>query len=145
MKVQEFFRQADESRFQTNRRFAFKGAWLEIGGKRNFYKSAWERNYARFLEREKLAGRIVEWHYEPQTFWFEKIMRGTRTYKPDFRVKQKDEKIVFCEVKGWLTPKSRVQLKRMKKYHPTVTIFLVRADWFKARKHFEHVIEGWEK
>lgn len=145
MKVQEFFAAADAQKKRFEPRFNFKGAWLELGGVKKFYKSAWERNYARFLEREKLAGRILHWSYEPKTFWFEKIRRGTRSYKPDFFVVKLGGEELFVEVKGWMTPKSKIQLKRMRIYFPQVKILLVQANWFKGRKHFETEIEGWEK
>ena len=38
------------------------------------------------LEWLKKNKQIKKWEHEPETFWFEGIMRGCRSYLPDFRV-----------------------------------------------------------
>ena len=83
-----------------------------------FFRSAWEANYARYLNWLQQGGYIDRWEYEPVTFWFEKIKRGTRSYKPDFQVWE-GQKTYFVEVKGYMDPQSRTKLKRMVKYFPT--------------------------
>lgn len=75
-----------------------------------FFRSRTEANYARYL---KHTG--VTFEYEPKTFWFEGIKRGTRAYIPDFYLPETDK---WHEFKGWLDDKSLVKFKRMKKYHP---------------------------
>lgn len=85
------------------------------GGKRKdldniYFRSRWEANYARYL-----SFLDVEWEYEPETYIFEEIKRGTRSYTPDYYIPDED---VIIEVKGYLDSKSRVKLKRMKKYYP---------------------------
>lgn len=77
-----------------------------------FFRSRTEANYARLL---KHLGEPFK--YEPKTFWFEGIKRGTRAYIPDFYLPNKDE---WHEFKGWLDPKSITKMKRMKKYYPEV-------------------------
>lgn len=77
-----------------------------------FFRSRTEANYARVLKYTK-----VNFEYEPKTFWFEGIKRGTRAYIPDFYLPDKDE---WHEFKGWLDPKSITKLKRMKKYYPEI-------------------------
>ena len=77
-----------------------------------FFRSRTEANYARYLKYIK-----QDYLYEPKTFWFEGIKRGTRAYIPDFYLPDKDE---WHEFKGWLDQKSITKMKRMKKYHPEV-------------------------
>jgi hypothetical protein len=85
------------------------------GGKRKdlnnqYLRSKWEANYARYLNYLGL-----EWEYEPKTFEFKEIKRGTRHYTPDFYIPKED---VFIEVKGWFTSKGETAIKRFFKYFP---------------------------
>ena|SRR6187402_910290 len=108
------------------------GEWVEIGPRRIFFRSKWEVKYALNLERMKSIGAIKEWEYEPKTFWFLEIKRGVRSYKPDFRITNKDGSIWWAEVKGWMDPRSVTKIKRMKKYYPEEKISLIGPDWFKG-------------
>lgn len=126
-------------------RGTWKAGWREIGGKRNFYRSRWEANYARYLEWLKTGGHITEWEHEPETFWFEQIKRGTRSYLPDFRVWENDGSSALHEVKGWMDQRSRTTLSRMKKYHPHENIMLIDGAQYRAiRRKVMRMIEGWE-
>jgi len=107
-----------------------KAAWREIGGKKHYYKSIWESNFARYLQFKKEKGQIKDWLYEPKDFWFEEIKRGVRSYKPDFCVEEADGKIIWYEVKGYYDSKSMTKIKRFKKYYPKEMLFLIDADWF---------------
>ena len=60
--------------------------WREIGGKRKYFRSKWESNYARYLQFLKEHKQIEDWHHECETFWFEGIKRGVCSYLPDFKV-----------------------------------------------------------
>ena len=60
-------------------RGTWKAGWREIAGRRIYFRSRWEANYARYLQWLKDRGEIVDWEYEPETFWFEKIKRGVRS------------------------------------------------------------------
>lgn len=123
----------------------WKSAWREIGGVKIYARSKWEANYARYLEFLKSVGDILLWEHEPETFWFEKIKRGVRSYLPDFRVTLKDGTIEYHEVKGWMDAKSATKLKRMKIYHPKVKMVLRDGVWFKANtKQLSSLIQGWE-
>lgn len=119
------------------------------GGRREdigpmFFRSAWEANYARYLNWLISKGEIDGWEYEPETFWFEKIKRGVRSYKPDFRISEKG-KTYFVEVKGWMDTKSKTKLQRMKRYHPTVEVRLVDERQYKAiARAVSRIIPGWE-
>jgi hypothetical protein len=110
-----------------------------------FFRSAWEANYARFLELLRKQGAITKWEHEPETFWFEKIRRGVRSYTPDFRVTQHNGAVYFVEVKGWMDPKSKTKLKRMAKYHPKVDLRVVgAAEYRELARKLGGVISGWE-
>jgi hypothetical protein len=126
-------------------RGSWKAGWREIGGKRNYYRSRWEANYARYLQWLKEQGVIADWQHEPETFWFEQIKRGVRSYLPDFRVWEKDGSTALHEVKGWMDQRSRTTLRRMKKYHPTEKIVLIDGVQYRAiRLKVMRLIEGWE-
>lgn len=139
-------------------RTVWKGGWREIGGYKKYYRSRWEANYARWLERERLEGRIHSWAHEPKTFWFEGVKRGVNNYLPDFQVvyqrkeidkESGEEKLIieeeYHEVKGWMDSKSATKIKRMTKYHPTVKLIVIdRKIYTKLEKECATVIEGWE-
>jgi len=105
--------------------------WKTVGGQRFYSKSNYEYLFAKYLEYQKKKGEILDWRYEPKTFWFEGIKRGTNNYKPDFCVKKLDGTFEFYEVKGYLDSKSKTKLKRMKKYHPKVKLHYRGGEWFK--------------
>ena len=126
-------------------RGSWRSGWREIGGKRIYFRSAWEANYARFLELEKARGVISGWEHEPETFWFEKIKRGVRSYLPDFRVTKSDGSIEYHEVKGWIDDKSKTKIKRMRIYHPGVKLVVISTPIYKGiEKLMKTSIEGWE-
>ena len=109
-----------------------------------YFRSAWEANYARYLNWLQGRGEIDRWEYEPETFWFEAIKRGVRSYKPDFRIFEKGTSY-FVEVKGWMDAKSRTKLRRMKKYHPGVEVRLFGSkDYASLKSKLSRVIPGWE-
>lgn len=78
-----------------------------------YVRSTWEANVLRWLSFEG-----IEWDFEPETFFFENIKRGTRTYTPDVRFYPKDSCPLWLEVKGYLRPQDRTKIKRFKKYYP---------------------------
>jgi len=124
---------------------AWKAGWRVIGGVKKYYRSKWEANYARYLEWLRLGGHISEWKHEPTTFWFESIKRGTRSYLPDFWVKENSGLEVYHEVKGWLDSKSKTKLKRMAKYHPTVKLLMIDAKSYASiAKSVKAFIPDWE-
>lgn len=127
------------------RRGTWKAGWRVIGGKRCYFRSRWEANYARYLEWLKQAGQIVEWAHEPETFWFDAIKRGVCSYKPDFRVWENDGTSNLHEVKGWMDSRSHTTLKRMAKYHQKEKIVLIRESQYNeiARK-VSGLILDWE-
>ncbi|MFI0477756.1 MAG: DUF1064 domain-containing protein [Candidatus Rhabdochlamydia sp.] len=124
---------------------SWSSAWRSIGGKTKFFRSTWEANYARYLEYLKENGKIKDWEHEPQTFWFLKIMRGARSYLPDFKVTNLDGSHYWVEVKGWMDSKSKTKIKRFKKYYPEETLILIQGPWFKANTPgLKNLLTGWE-
>lgn len=99
--------------------------WYKIGRKKFYFRSGWEVVYATYLEFLKQKGQIRSWEYEPDTFWFEKIRRGVRSYTPDFKVTEPNGAVAYHEVKGWMDSKSKTKIKRMAKYHPTVRLLVI--------------------
>lgn len=110
-----------------------------------FFRSRWEANYARFLEFQKTHKAIIEWEYEPVTFWFEKIKRGVRSYLPDFRVTDLLGNKYYVEVKGWMDPKSKTKLKRMAKYYPGIDLRVVGSkEYREINRSLGTIIPNWE-
>ena len=111
-----------------------------------FFRSAWEANFARYLNFLHGTGHIHRWEYEPDTFWFEAIKRGVRSYKPDFKVWDCEEsEPYYYEVKGWMDAKSKTKLKRMAKYHPDVKVILFgKKDYASLKRNLSKVIKNWE-
>ena len=111
-----------------------------------YFASSWEANVARHLNLLKSLRQIVDWKYEPDTFWFEKIKRGVRSYTPDFRVWEPDGTDHYIEVKGWMDPKSKTKLRRMKKYHPTIRIRVIGEKEYRVLcKTSSPLIPEWER
>lgn len=112
-----------------------------------YFRSNYEANYARYLNFLIANGSdIVKWEFEPDTFDFPKIKRGTRFYTPDFKVYFKDGHIEYHEVKGWDYPKGKTARKRFTKYFPHLKLVLINGDWFKAAKRqgLDKLIGNWE-
>lgn len=110
------------------------------------FRSSWEANYARYLNWLQVKGDILRWEFEPDTFWFEAIKRGVRSYLPDFKVWDADGgQPYYVEVKGYMDAKSRTKLKRMKKYHPAVKVELFDAKRYKVLdRRMKNTLPGWE-
>lgn len=105
-----------------------------IGDRRCYFRSRWEAVYADYLEILRKGGAIKSWEYEPKTFWFEGIKRGTCSYKPDFRVVNSAGTHEWHEVKGWMDPRSLTKLKRMAKYYPGEKIIVRDKTFFSANR-----------
>ena len=71
-------------------------------------RSNWEANFARILNAYK-----IKFDFEPTTFSFP-IKRGTKGYIPDFYIQNNSE---WIEIKGYLDDKSKIKLKRFKRYY----------------------------
>ena len=127
------------------KRGSWKAAWRVIGGIRKFYRSAWEANYARYLEYQKQHGLIKDWKHETETFWFDGIARGCVCYLPDFKITNNDGTVEFHEVKGWMDARSKTKIRRMAKYHPTVQLKVFDSKWYRANsRNLAGLIREWE-
>jgi len=110
-----------------------------------FVRSRWEANYARYLKWLEERGEIAAWEYEPLTFHFEGVKRGPYTYKPDFKVVEKDGVVAFHEVKGWMDSKSRGKLKRFAKFYPHHKLVVIDQKTYKEiERSVSSVIQNWE-
>jgi len=110
-----------------------------------FVRSSWEANYARYLNFLKRHGEIISWEYEPETFEFHSIKRGTRFYTPDFKVKLSSGQCEYHEVKGWRHPKGETALKRMAKYYPDIKIIIIaKKEYYALAKQLKGIISEWE-
>lgn len=72
-------------------------------------RSSWEANFVRVLNIYK-----IDFKFEPTVFAFP-IKRGTKGYTPDFFFTRDQD---WVEIKGYLDDKSKVKLKRFKRYYP---------------------------
>lgn len=120
------------------------------GGKRvdlgeSYFRSRWEANYARFLNLLIERGSVSSWEYEPDTFVFEGIKRGCMTYTPDFKVVFPDGVVEYHEVKGWMDKRSKTKLRRMGKYHPTVSVVVIGEKSYRdLERKWSSAIDNWE-
>lgn len=123
----------------------WKAGWHQIGGKRKYYRSRWESNYARYLEFLKCQGKIKDWFHEPKVFWFDGIKRGCVSYLPDFLVIENDGSETYHEVKGWMDDRSKTKIRRMAKYFPDVKLVVVDSKAYKAlSKTAASVVPEWQ-
>jgi len=111
-----------------------KRGYYDINGKNMFFRSKWEANYALYLDFLVKQKQIQKWEYEKDTFVFEKIKFGTRSYKPDFKIYNDIRLIEYHEVKGYMTARSKTQLKRMKKYYPDIKVVLIDKEVYEDIK-----------
>lgn len=126
-------------------RGSWKAGWREIGDKRIYARSRWEANFARYLEHCKRECLIEEWEHEPETFWFEAIKRGVRSYLPDFRVTEMDGSITYYEVKGWMDARSKTTISRFRKYYPQHTLTVIaKPEYETLAQQMRRVIPDWE-
>lgn len=123
----------------------WKGGKRTIGGVEKYYRSAWEANYARYLQWLKEQKVILDWEHEPQVFWFEHIKRGSRSYTPDFKVTELDGTHIWHEVKGYYDSVSKTKIKRFRKYYPEEQLILIASKEYKSlAKKVAGMIKDWE-
>ena len=110
------------------------------------FRSGWEANYLRYLKFLQKQGLIYKFEYEPDTFWFNEIKRGVRSYLPDFKVWDKPGKEpYYIELKGYMDSKSRTKIKRFNKYYPHIRLDVVQAKQYNEIKaKLSKIIPYWE-
>jgi len=102
-----------------------KRGYYDINGKKMFFRSKWEVNYALYLDWLVKEKQILSWEYEADIFMFEKIKLGTRSYRPDFKIFNNNGTIEYHEIKGWMDKKSATKLKRMRIYYPEIKLIVI--------------------
>lgn len=109
-----------------------------------YVRSKWEANFCRYLRWLQKIGEIRGWEYEPEVFEFP-VKRGNREYRPDFRVTERDGRVVYYETKGYLDKDSRVKLARMHRYYPDVRVIVIDGAFMADLAHkLGRLIPGWE-
>lgn len=101
---------------------------------KQFFRSKMEANVARYYQYQR-----INWQYEGLEYEFKSIKRGTRYYKPDFYLEDRDN---IVEVKGWFRRTDKIKLKRFKKYYPKEfekLVFIIPDKWGRDRKTGEMV------
>lgn len=120
-------------RTHRTRTYVNMAGWQEIGGRRIYFRSMWEVHVALLFQFFKDTQQILDWEYEPKTFWFDGIKRGQCSYKPDFRLTRIDLSTYWVEVKGYMCASSLTKLRRFKRYFPDEEMHLIEKEWI--RKH----------
>lgn len=95
-----------------------------------YFRSKWEANYALYLDFLIKHKQISDWLFEEDTFFFEKIKLGTRSYTPDFKIFNNDGSIEYHEVKGYMDARSKTKLKRMQSYYPETKLVLIDREYY---------------
>lgn len=118
----------------------FSRAVKAKGGRRanqenRYYRSAWEANWGLYLNFLVSQKQIKTWEYEPDTFEFKTIKKGTRFYTPDFKIINLDDSFYYEEVKGWMDATSKTKLKRMGKYYPEIKVVLIEKKLYTEVKN----------
>lgn len=114
------------------------------GGKRKdlndiYFRSSWEANIARYYN---FIG--VKWEFEPKTFVFKDIKRGSVSYTPDFYLPEEDR---WIEVKGWMDGKSKTKLKRFKNQYPEEykkLTLITEKEYKEIERKMAPFIKNWE-
>lgn len=126
MTSDEVKKQFPSVKFGTNKMDGkFQSGDYECSKGNQFFRSKWEANYALYLDWLIKQKQILNWEYEAETFFFDKIKLGTRSYRPDFKVFNNDGSIEYHEVKGYMDAKSKTKIKRMAKYFPKLKLVLI--------------------
>jgi hypothetical protein len=131
-------------------KFGNHAGWREIDGNRYYFHSRWEANYARFLEWLRRQKQIIEWLYEPETFYFhdpdsvEKKM-ATVSYKPDFKILELIGSHYWVEVKGYMDQRSKTKLKLFKRHFPQERLWFIDKKWFAENNpKLKGLVPEWE-
>lgn len=104
-----------------------------------YFRSSWEANIARYYN---YLG--IKWEYEPKTFIFQNITRGSVSYTPDFYLPDEDK---WIEVKGWMDSKSKTKLKRFEKQYPEEykkLQIIQQKEYSEIKRKVSMFIKNWE-
>jgi uncharacterized protein DUF1064 len=127
----------------TGKRSTIQGKRPDLDNR--FFRSAWEANWARYLNFLQERGEIISWSYEPKEYCFPGPYRRNGYYTPDFRVVERSGRVIHHEVKGWMDVDSRTKLDRMRKHFPAVTIEVIdRKRYSAVKKALSSILPHWE-
>jgi len=101
---------------------------------KQFFRSKMEANIARYFNL-----RECKWKYEPVEYFFNKIKRGQRYYKPDFILYYLDTHFLI-EVKGWF----RANGEMIKFLCDDLGIDFDEILSYKEMGKYSSLIPGWE-
>lgn len=124
--------------FQTNPYSRAHGGRREDLENR-YFRSSWEANIARYYN---FMG--IKWEYEPKTFVFENVTRGSVSYTPDFYLPETDQ---WIEVKGWMDSKSKTKLKRFARQYPEEykkLTLIQEKEYNEIKRKVSSFIKNWE-
>jgi hypothetical protein len=96
---------------------------VTIGGKTHKFRSQGEIKLAHYFELLKIGGHISDWFYETTNFIF-----PDDTYLVDFDIRNNDNTFEYYELKGYLTAKSKRNIRLLNKYRPEVKLTMVFLD-----------------
>lgn len=129
----------------------YERGYVVFGDRAVFVRSRWEANLCAYYEFLKNNGSIIEWEYEPHTFWFEGIKRGTNNYKPDFKITEECPDPVhvpisyYVELKGHWEKKDTVKMNRMKKYYPGIKMVYIQEPEYLEILANKKLYPGWDQ
>jgi hypothetical protein len=130
---------------EINYSYARRGRRPDLGN--TFFRSAWEANYARYLNFLISIGNIRSWQYEPRTFVFPGRTRGVLSYTPDFLVVDTENGWErYHEIKGKWTDRFLQQLDLIERFYPEAEpLVIVDADDYRSLDRWARTrIPGWE-
>ena len=100
-----------------------------IGTQECHFDSLAERNYALWLEQERLAGRVDQWvHHPGRVRLFGLQGRLVASMEPDFSVWRADDAHEYHEVKGMATSGWRVKRALFEQQCPEIPYVVIDAS-----------------
>lgn len=101
---------------------------------RSRFRSKVEERYADYLERLRLAGDILQWEYEPETFVLAYDCRYTPDWLIDFKDKATGRHAEYHATTGWTRDDATVKLKVFAEQvwpYEVYSVKRVRGAWVK--------------
>ena len=122
--------------------------WRKINGRRIYFPNRTEANYFRYLLWQKEHGLVMDFEYQPKPFDFVPfgVVRGITSYRPDFRVVDREGKEYFVETKGYVQKDLKTKLNRMRKFYPLVEVRVVLyRDYKDVEGEVANLVPEWER
>lgn len=127
---------------------SFKHGIREIGGRAMYFHSAYEANFARYLQRLKGDHKISDWIKNTTKFPFSTavVVRGVvmKSFIPDFLVIDLGGNSHYYEVKGWENDKFTAQLAQFNHDYSCVDLTVFGKEWFRQNLDTLKQLEGYE-